>query len=206
MPSCSSRTTWYGPATSVVKYVASGPVGATRQRPGPSSVAGPLPATSQSAGQRTSSVDRRLEIGLVEAREPARRGVEEGHRVQVGAAVGRIDVPVQALAVVRVGHHRVDDSSFSACRSVEREPPGRRIEGGVRSSGAPFRVAERSSCASDVDEGRRSRSCGPEPDRRRRAEVSSSAVEVEVDVDRHRRSRPPGAGRLRSVRLATPRP
>ena len=63
MPSCSSRTAWYGPAISVVKYVGSGPVVASCQCPGSTCVAGPLPATVQSSGQRTSSVTGALRSG-----------------------------------------------------------------------------------------------------------------------------------------------
>ena len=53
MPSCSLRTTWYGPATSATRYVESGRVGASTHDPGSTWVAGELPSTTQSCGART---------------------------------------------------------------------------------------------------------------------------------------------------------
>jgi len=53
MPSCSWRTTWYGPATRVTKYVDSGCVVASSHTPGSACSAWPLPTTTQSSGART---------------------------------------------------------------------------------------------------------------------------------------------------------
>ena len=50
MPSCSCSSTWYGPATTLTKYVASGRVVASSQRPGSTWVAAALPRTVQSVG------------------------------------------------------------------------------------------------------------------------------------------------------------
>ena len=53
MPSCSLRTTWYGPATRATRYVDSGCVSASVHSPAATSVAGVLPRTTQSRGART---------------------------------------------------------------------------------------------------------------------------------------------------------
>ena len=53
MPSCSLVTEWYGPATRVAKYVASGLVSASIHRPGSTCSAWPLPSTIQSVGAVT---------------------------------------------------------------------------------------------------------------------------------------------------------
>ena len=68
MPSCSSRITWYGPATRVTKYVDRGGVGAKSQRDVPSppdegSTAGALPMTTQSDGAVTCTVYGALRSG-----------------------------------------------------------------------------------------------------------------------------------------------
>ena len=114
MPSCSSRITWYGPATRVTKYVDSGWVRSNSHWPGSTCSPGALPITTQSAGRGDVQGVRRLEVGLVEAGEDAGRGVHEGHAVDVAAPVGRVDAAVQALAVVAEPHHRVDDQLVAA--------------------------------------------------------------------------------------------
>ena len=65
---------------------------------------------------------RRLEVGLVEAGEDPRRGVQERHRVEVDQTVGRVDTAVQALAVVGVGHRRHDDEFVLGGQAGQLEP------------------------------------------------------------------------------------
>ena len=57
---------------------------------------------------------RRLQIGLVEAGEDAGSRVQEGHAVDVVAAVGGIDAAMQALAVRAEAHHGVDEELVGA--------------------------------------------------------------------------------------------
>ncbi len=63
MPSCSSRSTWYGPATRVTKYVDSGWVGANSHVPGSTCSPGALPMTVQSGGAVTWNVYGALRSG-----------------------------------------------------------------------------------------------------------------------------------------------
>ena len=123
MPSCSSRIRWYGPATRVTKYVDSGWVALelphARLR---AASPGALPMTVQSAGARDVERVRRLQVGLVEAREDRGRGVHERHAVDVVPAVGRVDAAVQPLAVVAERHHGVDDQLVVARDGVDRQP------------------------------------------------------------------------------------
>ena len=91
MPSCSSRTRWYGPATSVTKYVESGWVVSSSHSPGATCSARGV-ADHHPVGRRGHVEGvRRLQVGLVEAGEDAGRGVHEGHAVDVVPAVGRVD-------------------------------------------------------------------------------------------------------------------
>ena len=53
MPSCSSRITWYGPATRVTKYVERGWLCSNSQTPFSTCRPGALPITTQSWGART---------------------------------------------------------------------------------------------------------------------------------------------------------
>ena len=55
MPSCSSVRRWYGPATSVTKYVDRGGVWSKTHDPGSTCRPGPLATTTQSTGARTVS-------------------------------------------------------------------------------------------------------------------------------------------------------
>ena len=64
----------------------------------------------------------RLEVGLVEAREHAGRGVHEGHAVDVVAPVGRVHAAVQALPVVAEPHDRVDDELVVAGHGLQGHP------------------------------------------------------------------------------------
>jgi hypothetical protein len=131
---------------------------------------------------------RRLEVRLVEAREPPRRRVEERHRVQVRAAVGRVDVPVQAFAVVRVGHLGVDDQLVVGREPLEGDPPGERVEAGVRVDGRAVEGERAQSLRCGVQE--RRRIGGAEADRRRRAEGLLATIQIEHDpvaVDGDRR-------------------
>jgi len=65
---------------------------------------------------------RRLEVGLVEAREHRRCGVHEGHAVDVGPPVGGVDAAVQPLAVVAEAHGRVDDELVLPGQRLQGEP------------------------------------------------------------------------------------
>src|ERR1044072_8078249 len=93
MPSCSSRRTWYGPATTGPQYVDSGCVRSNSQTPDSGLVPGALPITTQSAGATTWSVYGALRSGWSKHANP----------------VGGVHAAVQPLAVVAERHHRVDD-------------------------------------------------------------------------------------------------
>ena len=90
--------------------------------PGSTSVAGALPRTTQSRGARTRSVHTALRSGWSKHPKMLGRGVEEGHRVDVVTAVRGVDRAVQALAVVAVAHHRVDDHDVLARVGLDRHP------------------------------------------------------------------------------------
>ena len=68
---------------------------ASRRRPASPRV---FASTRQPSGARDREPTRRLEVGLVEAGEDPLRVVEEGLRVDVDLAVGRVDGAVQPLA------------------------------------------------------------------------------------------------------------
>ena len=121
----------------------------------------------------------RLEVGLVEAGEDRRGGVEEEVAVDVVLTVGGIRAAVQALAVVAVAHRGVDLEHVVDGEVVEGEPAplhGCRVEHpaveGRRVQGA----------GPHVDERRPPRGGAAEPDRGVRAEHLAPAVEVQVDV------------------------
>ena len=70
---------------------------------------GPLPRIVQSLRGTDPKLVTRLQVRLIEAGEPARRRIEEGHGVEVGLLIVGIDMAMQALAVTRIGHPALDD-------------------------------------------------------------------------------------------------
>ncbi len=81
-------------------------------------VGGDRPLRRRGDAQR----DRRLQIGLVEGGEDALRLVEEGHRVEVRLAVGRVDEAVDSLTGVRVRHLGLDVQGVPAVQAGQRQP------------------------------------------------------------------------------------
>ena len=121
----------------------------------------------------------RFQVGLVETREPARPRVEERHRIEIGLVVGRVDVTMQALTVVRIGHlagqcQRVDPG----CRR-ERQATGHEQ---VRIHVLAIEIGVQELIGSELDKGRRAGFGGNELDRRRRGE-GGGVPEIEFDRD-----------------------
>ena len=137
------------------------------------------PRCSSAPARLTRTVYGRLEVGLVEAGEHPRRGVEEEVAVDVVLVVGGVGGAVQALAVVPVGHRRLDLEDVLGGEVGEREPA---VDegGGVERLAVEGRGVQGD--RSDVGEGRR------RPARRsgsrtvRGSEVLRPPVEVEVDL------------------------
>ncbi len=123
-------------------------------------------------------LERRLEVGLLERREDAAGVRHLELRVEVDAAVDRVDEAVQALAGAGVGAGRVDGELVLLGESGQRDAAV-----GVR-GGVDRRAVERDRGDLSVDEiDERRRSGGrPERDRRGRSEAGLG-VEGEVELD-----------------------
>ena len=122
---------------------------------------------------------RRLQVGLVEAGEDRRRGVHEGHAVDVVLPVRGVDAAVQPLAVVAERHGRPDHQLVLTLGQLQREPSaleqvdlqGPSVEA---QRGDPDRL--------EIEEGR---ACpAAEADRGHRPERRVVGSEVERDVVR----------------------
>lgn len=124
---------------------------------------------------------RGLEVGLVEASEDRRRGVEEEMPVDIRPLVGRIDTAMKPLAVARVGHGRLHHEDV-----VGREV-GQREASVVELAGIEITAVEadrRQRDRVELDEGRRSRFATTESNRRDRSEMLSTGRQVEGNLHR----------------------
>ena len=209
MPSCSPCTDAYGPATSVVKYVESGWVGVrcASDRARTSTRRGAVAQHRPVRRCRHVEDVAGLEVGLVEAGEPARRRLEEAHGVEVGEPVGGVDVAVQPLPVAGVGHPALDLEDVGGLQAPSAGS-GPRCQD-ARSSGLPVEgrpTRAQSPAKSTNVESRRAR----EPQHGARPEGRSrpASRQVEGDLDgvdaagRPRGSRP--RSRVRLVRPSAP--
>ncbi len=121
----------------------------------------------------------RLEVGLVEAGEHRRGGVEEQVAVDVVLAVGGVGAAVQALPVVAVGHRRLDLEHVVGLEVGEVEPA---VDQGCRVQRPSVEGHRVQHARPDLDEGVGPRCAAGEPQLRARAEHLRPPVEVEVDL------------------------
>ena len=100
---------------------------------------------------RSADVDlvARLQIGLVETGEPARRRVQKGHRVQVDLTILWIDMAVQAFANDGEVHLPLDDDGVVGSKVVQRDPSGTPC---ARAQLDPVEPGRRQDMSLEVDE------------------------------------------------------
>ena len=122
---------------------------------------------------------RRLEVRLVEAGEHRRRRVEEEVAVDVVLAVGGVGAAVQPLAVMAVGHRRVDLEDVGLRQAGEREPA---VGDGCRVDVGSVEGERVHLVGAQVDEGLGAGFAAGEPDGRAGTEVLRPPVEVEIDL------------------------
>ena len=91
-----------------------------------------------------------LEVGLVEAGEPARCRVEERHRVQVGPAILGSTWRCRPSPSEEYAIRPCTTSVFSGAQAGKRSRPSRQAAG---SSSTPFRTADGQLPAAELDEG-----------------------------------------------------
>ncbi len=151
--------------------------GAARGGQGRGAVAEHRPLLGRGDRQRVG----RLEVGLVEAGEDRRRGVEEEVPVHVVLAVRGVGAAVQALAVVAVGHRRLDVEHVVGLELGQGQPS---VAQGCRVEGPPVQRRRDEVAGPDLDEGVGPRLVAREADAGAGAEDLGAAVEVEVDLHR----------------------
>ncbi len=186
MPSCSSRITWYGPATRVTKYVDSGGVVGEvparrprrRRRLDGRRVADDHPVRRCRHVHRV----RRLEVGLVEAGVDARRGVHEVHAVDVGRPSAGSTLRCSPSPSWRNG--MVASTTSSWCPSVRLEGEPAALQQ-VHVEGPPVEPDRLERDRLEVEE--RGAAAAVERDRRDRRERRLVPGQVEPDVVRRER-------------------